>query len=130
MISEELLCVVLKRNIINTKDCPLRMCGNDVMYWYQKDERVKQEDLINIYELAHKCKIWAFEQGFIISEINYLFTLGYKFPEFRARIWCILDNHKVLKTQDPETPCMYFDEPTYYEVIFKACEWVLQNRSE
>lgn len=119
MISKKLLSEVfnekvLSYNVINKTEI--------IVQFFEHDE------VINIYELAHKCKEWAFKNGFCISEIDYLFSLSKpNEPDFRANVWCILDNHKALLNQTPEKPCAYFDEPTQNEAIFKACEWIMEN---
>lgn len=58
---------------------------------------------INIYELANKCKEWAFIQGYALNS------------NFRG--YCDICDTGFLEGFEAET------EP---EAIFKACEWILE----
>ena len=67
---------------------------------------------MNIYELAYKCKEWAYSNGFIVSSgIN------------SERKWWA-DSIGV-----EEFPEVYeiFSAETEPEAIFKACEWILKD---
>lgn len=60
---------------------------------------------INIYELAHKCKEWAWENGCIISS-------------FPTKIhWRVVVDSKELFISNSEP-----------EAIFRACQWILDNK--
>lgn len=65
---------------------------------------------INIYELAHKCKEWAWDNGWIVKS-------GTTKSGFDCEVWgYTFDKRKRL---DGES------EP---EAIFKACQWILDNK--
>lgn len=66
---------------------------------------------INIHELAHKCKEWAFNE--------YLFIIS---SEKHACNWCAFANNEVTKTSKE------FYEPSEPEAIFKACQWIKDNK--
>ena len=100
MISKELISVVLNEDISSVYDR-----GNYIQYG--KDLNTTS---INIYELAHKCKEWAFEQGVEIV------TYKRAFKTYRAL-------PKGLKgIQTPE-----ITEDSEAEAVFKACEWILEK---
>ena len=106
MISKELLSEVLSnKHIINNKNDLL--IGEKEVILFSK---MGSYDInINIHELAHKCKEWAYESGvtnFLSGQSDYgrrcEFYWGFELSEFQANT-----------------------EP---EAIFKACEWVLENK--
>ena len=59
MISKELLSEVLNLNITY-----IERCNNSIIYKISVYDR---EEEVNIYELAHKCKEWAYNKGYIIK---------------------------------------------------------------
>lgn len=76
----------------------------------------------NIYELAHRCKVWAIESHFM-----YVISGGstvYPFDTFRA---------KVKYSGDTDTD--FLNESEYFyalsepEAIFMACEWILNRET-
>ena len=78
-------------------------------YYVVKADRWQE---INIYELAHKCKEWAFNKGGI--DITSGKRLGLDGWECLVFIGVI--------------PCDCYEAETEPEAIFKACEWILENR--
>lgn len=73
---------------------------------------------INIYELAHKCKEWAFKNEFDIRSYIGIYQ--------NSNIWF---GGALLTSLNFDKPnyrgFMDFTEP---EVIFKACQWILDNK--
>lgn len=71
-------------------------------------------DTIGIHELAHKCKIWAFNNGFSICVYN------------------INDGYKIEVSQRGKGyfsyKSLFFDLEAEPEEIFKACQWILDNK--
>ena len=69
---------------------------------------------INIYELAHKCKEWAYNDkslcGYSIELKSYKSEFGYWLCE--------------LMSED-----ITFSGDTEPEAIFAACQWIIDNRS-
>jgi hypothetical protein len=65
---------------------------------------------INIYELAHKCKEWAFTKGYYLDS-------GKQDDGFRCFI----------ATKEYSTMVKQNTEP---EAIFKACEYILENKDK
>ena len=65
---------------------------------------------INIYELAHKCKEWA---------IKYIANIGSGYDKDKEFYWCICNNGE-----------FQFYADTELQAIFKACEWLLDNKED
>lgn len=75
---------------------------------------------INIYELAHKCKEWAFDKEYSVYATQYKIDDGE---------WCIY----VFKDKDMhDYGCDICDTTfkTEPEAIFKACEWIMEKENE
>lgn len=105
MISKELLSEVV---------------GNEVseIRWINQQKKELQYDVIedlnyttiNIYELAHRCKEWAFYKGFVLKSYK-------KQGAFSGTYHYAIDiNDKI---------CEWLAN-TEYEAIFKACEWIFK----
>ena len=71
MISKELLSEVLSLNVLAI----LKTLNGEVYYLFDEScgNLVSRETKINIYELAHKCKEWAWDRGYCIMP-SFLFT--------------------------------------------------------
>ena len=141
MISKELLSEVINIKIEDIID--LKMFGKDLKY-YEKcllksccDGRLSNHKdsiykSINIYELAHKCKEWAFEFRFDNKPTNnryYRQRSGYedKFnveKQKREKLGYMTLTFGCLG----HTKTFYAD--TEPEAIFKACQWILDNKKE
>ena len=67
---------------------------------------------VNIYELAHKCKAWALNLGYIL----YSAVHGYE---------CYIDSRNFIDN----TPVRFLSE-SEPEAIFKACQWILTKDSK
>ena len=109
MISKELLSEVLSSltllEIIDGK------IDNNV---YFKVEEIDILQSVNIYELAHKCKEWAKRKEYTITMYLHLDTVA---------ITIYKDSKKVFST-----PSMTVQ--TEPEAIFKACQWILDNKAK
>ena len=65
MISKKLLSEVLYRNKIKvTQEGSL--VDNDIMFTIEVDH-INQIEACNVYELAYRCKGWAFKKGWILK---------------------------------------------------------------
>lgn len=118
MISMELLSEVLGVNILEHENSP----KNKIKYVYDKKSKSRfsgQEFCnrsINIYELANKCKEWAFKSRLII--ITGFTTSG----DWSYSILEVID----INPYAFEIKVNWgISEP---EAIFKACEWILENK--
>ena len=97
VISRELLSEVLEKEIID-----FHISGNTI--W--KDEVF----IINIHELAHKCKEWANKQRYSLrSELKICYC---RFPN------------------DNDIEEKIFRAETEVESIFKSCQWILENKND
>jgi len=120
MISEELLSGVL--NIDDIHDNYEIM--NDILFYNidctdEEDINAYESREINIYELAHKCKKWAFGLGYIIDSAfvpKGNFTSSY----------VMVRNH----TQSINEYEYRVNADTEPESIFLACEWILKQKKE
>lgn len=75
-----------------------------------------EDENINIYELANKCKVWAYTKKFILNSEYYpLDNLQYSGG-------CLLAD---IRTSDTE----YFNGKSESEAIFKACDYILKESS-
>ena len=107
--SKELLSEVLRVNVkfieFDIETIKRRIHGsvrdNDIYY---HDGKLK---FINIYELAHKCKEWAYSKGYdIYSDYN------------GADVCNICSNYSIAP---------FHHNVTEKEAIFKACEWIMEK---
>ena len=126
IISKELLSEVLKR------DCNIsHLSVNDLIY-----EEITTEDRyigligINIHELAHKCKEWAYEQGY------HIFVYRVRGHMFELLVTdnstdCQNSNLYDRVSKDKRGINMHsYEIPTEPEAIFKACQWILENKGD
>ena len=126
MISRELLSEVLGkdiREIAFTEDEKVKLeenwqgeifKENCLVYTYMVSMRGMGGSLyleeINIHELSHKCKEWARDMDYIlVSNLN---TVG-------ARCDVYSGSDMVMST----------DSDTEPQAIFKACQWILDNKN-
>ena len=130
MISKELLSSVLGLTVVKG----LELEG--IVLWYKGIVNINnqppyaKELNINIYELAHKCKEWAFEFRFDNKPTNnryYMQRSGYedKFnveKQKREKLGYMTLTFGCLG----HTKTFYAD--TEPEAIFKASEWILNNK--
>lgn len=121
MISKELLSEILKEYKFpfsyeyNTYNDYTKK-----IYFYVNSELKIDFFLINIYELAHKCKVWALSKGYYFSIYSFNFSCN---TEQEHRIRLLLGNEVVYWGNDSCNE----SEP---EAIFKACEWILTKDSK
>lgn len=108
--SKELLSEVLGIEKIS-KDT-VRQHGKWIQFF---SEDTKDDYSFNIYELAHRCKEWALEQG-------YTFTVSTGNTNTLVEVL----RNDAWTEEHPETVfiSMEQEEP---EAIFKACEWILEQ---
>lgn len=128
MISKELLSEVINIKIEDIID--LKIFGKDLKY-YEKcllksccdgrlsDNKDSIRKSINIYELAHKCKEWAYSQGYILfSKIRLNSSLASCYFDTMGKHDYEDDYHNDFRADT---------EP---EAIFKACQWILESKKE
>lgn len=110
MISKELLSEVLCiKYSFKIEDYNESNLNN--LEWWQNEIYKEQMHTINIYELAHKCKEWAKN---VYNNIDFMVY---------GRGQCDL----TIFTQ-PDDIKYNFNADTEPEAIFKACQWILENK--
>ncbi|MFW9602522.1 MAG: hypothetical protein ACMV1B_09395 [Prevotella sp.] len=114
MISKELLSAVLGLH------CGIKSIKNSkVIYWFDCIGEIREHS-INIYELAHKCKEWAFKYRYMIdSNIS---------PTFKEVNNGMVGTSLIYNLNNMESK--RFQSDTEPEAIFKACEWILTKDSK
>ena len=107
MISKELLSEVLKKEI---REFVIEK--NELRYILKDDiNNIPELYFINIYELSHKCKEWAFNQGYSYIGNNKLLNIYRE----DSQMICII-NKDIIN---------WFD----INVDFIACEWILKEQN-
>ena len=107
MISKELLSEVLEEEVID-----IILFANE----YELKNNVFKS-LPNIYELAHKCKEWSYTQGYILfSKIRLNSSLASCYFDTMGKHDYEDGYHNDFRAES---------EP---EAIFKACQWILDNK--
>ena len=105
MISKELLSEVLKQETRFIR----YVANNTYEVHFEKPIRLKYI-IINIYELAHKCKEWAFANGYYLTIYNDAIDV------------VLQSNCKILENVTNDT---FMYDPN---LVFKACQWILDNK--
>ena len=113
--SKELISKVLKVKVSDSKDFCLCLENSNIEYGKVEKYGTNREN-INIYELAHKCKKWAFKQGYelfsrILSNDN------------QRRGNCLV----IRVESDPETVLTISNAETEPEAIFKATSYIMEQ---
>lgn len=107
IIGKELLSEVLGINDINL----VLDEGNEINYTrYANMTRGSRDVFINKYELAHKCKEWAYNQGYSYIGNNKLVNIYSKDTKIIMLVNPIILN--------------WFD----INIDFIACQWIFDNR--
>jgi hypothetical protein len=127
VISKELLSDVLGVKII---DCGTSSTG----HFYVPENHIGYEtspfnrNVINIYELAHKCKEWAISFQELPFEVTQVYPIHYRKNENREAYVSFCIHWFYEKGKDG---CMKsFIADTEPEAIFKACQWILENKDK
>ena len=125
MISKELLSKVLKNTkYLTNEDIIIRVgdildCTFSTNLHYFTDVNQRY---INIYELAHKCKEWAYCKKYALTPMNDFGFNNNDVANFKIYWTTCYINLQLsgahLHSEIADT------EP---EAIFKACEWILAN---
>lgn len=125
MITEELLSEVLEFKLEQLDFARLSKDNKEIEFAFKLSEGINIKNVfhidfhINIYELAHKCKEWALSKGYSL------------YVKIRPDIIDILDVTHFYAVQigtGSDKNAMQFRENTEPEAIFKACEWILNNK--
>lgn len=111
MISKELLSEVLDCNIYEILP-ESEIIGSPKVIQYRTKNSFIPFDYINIYELANKCKEWAHTYKLSVRSFN-----GY------GGWFCTISSW-----DDSTFKSKEFNATTEPEAIFKACQWILENK--
>jgi len=114
IISKELLSEVLNLNMWKTETLTISTEYNKLYYngitlgdygYYEYTEH------INIHELAHKCKEWAKNKGYVIGvDLD------------KVNIWSIKEREVINHYE------VYWED--YLEFEFRACQWILESKKD
>ena len=114
VISKELLREVLGYKVEYVEECEHR--DNIIGIWNNINSTPIKE--LNIYELAHKCKEWAYKKGYILmSTIRTNSSLA------------ICEFSKSGKHDYEDELYNNFRTHTEHEAVFLACKWILENNT-
>jgi len=106
MITSKLLIAILGPKYTEIKDDnSLLVCTE---FGWQKFNGKKYPEGLNLHELANKCKIWAYENGYIIS----------------TEVACKDKFNSTVKSLHRSIVCLDSDKYEY-EAIFKSGEFIL-----
>lgn len=129
MISKELLSEVLKIEIIEILGIDNK---SDLVYRIMQEYRCESGyeskpvgTFINIYELAHKCKEWAFKRktNMLLTEfcIN-----NDNLRDYHDKVDCRINIGYYNKKM--EHCRATFTDKIELKAIFKACQWILDDK--
>ena len=108
MISEELLSEVIDEEVTRV-DNVSHGCLN---YIIKFDDDTLELD-IDIHRLAHKCKMWALKQDYIL----------------KSRVF-YLNGASSCEVDKPVKEVAYEEAKSEPEAIFRACGWILNSETE
>ena len=120
MISKELLSAVLGLH------CGIKSIKNsEVIYWFDCIGEIREHS-INIYELAHKCKEWAYTNKYRLSSSQHRlntkqeYYINNQIASYFCSVYYITNDDSDIQ----------IDANTEPEAIFKACQWILDKDSK
>ena len=112
MISRELLSEVLKEDLHRIGR--IDQVANCIHYKIYNDFLEDTYYAVNIYELAHKCKEWAGDKGYILLSKDKE-CLIYSIDEVYDVVECLNQYEE------------YFEADTEPEAIFKATSYIMEQ---
>ena len=125
MVSKELLSEVLEEDIFSIEEGISYIVGGyDTLLHYRTSSRFDICRTINIYELAHKCKEWASSYGYDLFSHRFDANASYAYLDLGMKN-VIPSNNKYIFIG---SYIQEFESNTEPEAIFKACQWILENK--
>ncbi len=126
MISKELLSKLLNKKVteVSTSDREARERGYHTISGIFIIFEDNRDVMINIYELAHKCKEWAFINGFVLSSYK-------QFEDDNEPIHWICEwysNESKVCFECSSHEYSWKEASSEPAAIFKACQWILDNK--
>ena len=123
MISKELLSEICQTNLVSLGK--LEVIGSDICLY----DCSMQPDIYmcwNIYELAHKCKEWAYTNKYRLSSSQHRlntkqeYYINNQIASYFCSVYYITNDDSDIQ----------MDANTEPEAIFKACQWILDKDSK
>lgn len=103
------------------------MYDNNITYYTNHligvDDNRVEENNVNIYELAHKCKNWAIEKGYCLRSCIHDNGSNERFYSICEVLTPSYDSSSLFDILHKTT-----EANTEIESIFKACQWILDNK--
>ena len=123
MISKELLSKVLGYEVKEVLGMLENSANKTILSYIFEDASLNEgKRIINIYELANKCKEWALNKG-------YRLLSGFDEKEYEdspnVEYSCIVNHIYCEGGCRSDNNFNSYSEP---EAIFKACQWILENK--
>jgi hypothetical protein len=109
MISKELLSEVLGSGEFNG----LKSFGSNSDENYIVLQYEHYDDSINIHELAYMCKGWAYNNFYSLATQRF------------GDGWCVTCNPRTFGDG-----CQFDNIDNEPESVFRACEWILENKGQ
>ena len=103
-LTKELLSEVLEAEVI---DYVISASTISILYKHREDY-LEHQCHWNIYELMHKCKEWA-----IMNDIS----IGSVHDGLRWKSWIVGERDDFYHTTEPEA-------------VFKACQWIIEQKEK
>lgn len=125
MISKELLTKVLQLNLL-VDEIKISKKKDFITYYLVDEDKHRHIKNIYKYELAHKCKEWAFYKGYYIdSGIDHGETADSGYASISPRdpdlsIRCKYCDH------DPSIQTIFTSSEI--ESVFDSAQWILKNK--
>lgn len=113
-ISKELLSEIMQLGILEVGE--VDDCYLSFNYYILDDDNIKA--CINVYELAHKCKEWIINKGYVLKLCYVL--------ENDTRELCFIET-TLLKSNQYSSDYYDMDSKTEVEAVIKASEWILKG---
>lgn len=113
IISKELLSEVLKDKCSFSS---FKICGKIIVCSGKYGDHMLA---INIHELAYKCKEWAYKKGFVVLSGYHENNINSFYVNCHGWTSDKINKEFILQVEDTEP-----------EGIFKACQWILDNKDK
>jgi len=118
-ISKELINSVMNYNDESNRTTDnIKIKDNKIEIYYSHPDFGEDLEAINIHELANVCKEWAYNKEIIIESAIW----------FNAPLMEKMARAKAKCNNEDESP--YFIGLSEPEAIFKACQWILDNKDK
>lgn len=118
MISKELLSKIWGNEVTSIEKITTMWDMRVLPFWVKEPSRVNgfndKKYHISVETIAHKCKEWAFKQGYVIGS-----GIFFDF-ESNQEYFCNVAIANILTWKR-------FTESTEPEAIIKACEWIMEQ---